>query len=354
MGPQALSQKTLDHIGNFLVSRAPSRAPCQTHCCGYLQTDHAGIALEMFQCKCASANLMIGGVANISLCSWHLLGVTSSPLTPLPSRQKVCRHNAGGERPAFPLRALVWHVGFVTLIMTCDTGGCPPVQPILASQNLMILRCTLPYDTGTWRLGMGAPCRWTKGILRHSTGTPHTGMHAPWGWRSPSSLFVVRLLPFHIGRQRLFSETVALHAGHPTHKAHKPYNGFWLCGGLAGQHPGGTGRTAGKTTLLTLRRRKIGRAQKVRREDAQDSQGQNLGLIGAGGSMSLFSPRCRGRRARQDMEILRLGLRPASLFLLRCRGRRARQATTRLIVLNPLVFTQAKLQTRGTWDTRSR
>ena len=128
---------------------------------------------------------------------------------------------------------------------------------------------------GGW--GWGPRAAGVKESYLATPGRHPTGMHAPWGWRSPSSLFVVRLLPFHIGRQRLFSETVALHAGHPTHKAHKPYNGFWLCGGLAGQHPGGTGRTASKTTLLTLRRRKIGRAQKVRRKDAQDSQGQDLG-----------------------------------------------------------------------------
>ena len=44
----------------------------QTHFCGYLQTDYAGIA-----CKCASANLWIGG-ADI-----FLLLVALSSLAPL-------------------------------------------------------------------------------------------------------------------------------------------------------------------------------------------------------------------------------------------------------------------------------
>ena len=99
--------------------------------------------------------------------------------------------------------------------MTCDTGGCPPVQPILTSQTLMIPRCTLPYGMGTWWLDMGAPCRWTQGILRHNTGTPHTGMHAPWRWRSPSSLCVVRLLLFHLGHKMSFLSDLCSARGLP-------------------------------------------------------------------------------------------------------------------------------------------
>ena len=65
MGLQASSQKTLDQIGDFWVPGPRPGLRAKHTCCGYLQTDHAGIALEMLQCKCASANLWIGGVADI-------------------------------------------------------------------------------------------------------------------------------------------------------------------------------------------------------------------------------------------------------------------------------------------------
>ena len=66
LGPQAISQKTSDQIGIFLgLGARPGLCAAHTFL-GDLQTDHAGIALGMFQFKCASANVWIGGLADPS------------------------------------------------------------------------------------------------------------------------------------------------------------------------------------------------------------------------------------------------------------------------------------------------
>ena len=66
LGPQALSKTILIHIGNS-VGLGARPGLCAIHTLlGDLQTEHAEISLGMFQSKCASANVRIGGVADLS------------------------------------------------------------------------------------------------------------------------------------------------------------------------------------------------------------------------------------------------------------------------------------------------
>ena len=149
-------------------------------------------------------------------------------------------------------------------------------HPYVSKPNDPTLHLALWHGHVVAGHGGPVPLALRKSTWKHRGVIPPVCMHHGGGAAHPHYLWCVSF-PFTLVIKSLFSPTCALHAGYPTHKAHKPCNRLWSCGELAGQHPGGTSRTAGKTTLLTLRRRKIGRAQKVRRKDAQDSQGQDLG-----------------------------------------------------------------------------
>ena len=225
MGPQALSQKTLDQIGNALGSRALSRALCHTHFCGYLQTDHAGIALGMFQCKCASANLWIDGVADFSLCSWHFPGVTSSPLTPLLSRQRACCHNAGGkgQHSTYGSWSGTWGLSGLFSRVT-PVGATGATHPYVSNHDDFTWHPALWHGHLVTGHGSPVPRDSRNPAPQHRDVIPpaciHHGVdaaHHPLYSRCVSLLFTLVTKVFS---HRL----VPLHAGYPTHKAHKSCN----------------------------------------------------------------------------------------------------------------------------------
>ena len=127
LGPQALSQTTLIHIGDSLGFWAlpGSRAIRTLH--AHLQTCHAGIASMRI---CASADLWIDGVTDLFCADlgtfwlWRAL-----PLAPLFSAQKVRRTHAGGKQtsihPTCPWKhGCLAHIVFLLVTLVGATHPC--------------------------------------------------------------------------------------------------------------------------------------------------------------------------------------------------------------------------------------
>ena len=111
---------------------------------------------------------------------------------------------------------------------------------------------------------------------RHRDVIPPVCMHHGVGAAHPLYSRCVSLFSTLV--TKVFSRhLVPLHAGYPTHKAHKSCNRLWSLRRVGRTTPQKPKSDAGKTTLSTLRRRRVGRTPKLREETLKTHKGRDLG-----------------------------------------------------------------------------